>query len=129
MKDWFAKLSEFSPDWYDGYEDVYGDDETPPFYISFVEAGSRVGYQWRTIHGNPCEVNWLDPEPDKGIELYYVNKVRGNAFESLPISDATRSETDKGKGIQCNPSGADRVPGSTKIPVVREGVPVYHTKP
>ena len=35
---------------------------------------------------------------------------------------ATRSETDKGKGIQCNPCGADRVPGSIKIPVIREGV-------
>jgi len=60
--------------------------------------------------------------PLHSIELYYVNKVRGNAFESLPISDASRSETNK--GIQCNPSGADRdrVPGSIKIPVVREGV-------
>ena len=56
------------------------------------------------------------------VTVLCQQSLRGNAFESLPISDATRSETDKGKGIQCNPCGADRVPGSIKIPVVREGV-------
>jgi hypothetical protein len=79
---WYAKLSEESPDWYNYF---YGnhdfDNETPPFYIRFVEAGSRVGYQWKTTDGNPCEVNWLDsgnpcevnwldPEPDKGSSDY-----------------------------------------------------------
>jgi hypothetical protein len=68
LNDWYAVLSEESPDWYDDDDD--DDDETPPFYISFVEAGSRVGYQWRTNHGDPCEVNWLDPEPDKGSSDY-----------------------------------------------------------
>jgi hypothetical protein len=39
-------------------------DMMPPFYIFFVKAGSRVGYRWETGHNrNPCEVNWLDPEP------------------------------------------------------------------
>jgi hypothetical protein len=41
MNDWYAKLSEDSPDWYDSLDD----DETPPFYIRFVEAGFRVGYR------------------------------------------------------------------------------------
>jgi hypothetical protein len=68
MKDWCAWLSKESPDWYDDDDNV--DDETPPFYIRFVEAGSRVGYQWETLYGNACEVNWLDPEPDKGSSHY-----------------------------------------------------------
>jgi hypothetical protein len=73
MKDWYAWLSESSPDWYRGYnyDDIdYEDYESPPFYIGFVEAGSRVGYQWVTSHDNPCEVNWLDPEPAKGSSDY-----------------------------------------------------------
>ena len=73
MKDWYAKLSKESPDWYDGYDGDYyenEDDETPPFYIFFVEAGSRVGYRWQTFNNNPCEVNWLGPEPDKGSSDY-----------------------------------------------------------
>jgi len=27
--------------------------------------GTRVGYRWETYNDNPCEVNWLDPEPAK----------------------------------------------------------------
>jgi hypothetical protein len=61
MKNWYAK----------NYDDDYDEyDETPKFHISFVEAGSRVGYRWRTYYGDPCEVNWLDPEPDKGSSDY-----------------------------------------------------------
>ena len=67
MKDWYAKLSKESPDW---YNDIYEDYESPPFFLSFVEAGSRVGYQWKTNYDDPCEVNWLDPEPDKGSSDY-----------------------------------------------------------
>ena len=67
MPRWYARLSTESPDWYN-YDDE--DDETPPFYISFVEAGSRVGYRWRTFNNNPCEINWLGPEPDKGSSDY-----------------------------------------------------------
>jgi hypothetical protein len=77
MPRWFAKLSKESPDWYRGYDyendddDDYDEtDKTPPFCISFVEAGSRVGYQWKTFNSNSCEVNWLDPEPDKGSSDY-----------------------------------------------------------
>ena len=79
MPRWYAGLSEASPDSYDGYDEFI---DSPPFYIRFVEAGSRVGYQWETFYSNTCEVNWLyqwetssinacevnwlDPEPDKG---------------------------------------------------------------
>jgi hypothetical protein len=61
---WFLELSEDSPDWYESVEEGYPND-TAPFYIRFVEAGSRIGYRWETKRGNPCEVNWLDPEPDR----------------------------------------------------------------
>ena len=64
---WFAELSEDSPD---RYERVVGDDDTPPFFIQFVEAGSRIGYRWETIQDKPCEVNWLDPEPENDSREY-----------------------------------------------------------
>ncbi len=60
---WCAILSEDSRDWYDSADD---DDDTPPFIICFVGAGSRLGYRWETNHERPCEVNWLDPEPESG---------------------------------------------------------------
>ena len=73
---WYVQLSEDSPDWYESVEDddyIY----PPPFLIQFVTAGSRVGYRWRT-HSNPCEVNWLDPEPDRDSSDYeqYIVKLR-----------------------------------------------------
>jgi hypothetical protein len=61
-------LSVDSPDWYDSVDEAL--DETPPFYIQFVEAGSRIGYRWDTNHDTPCEVNWLDPEPDRESSDY-----------------------------------------------------------
>ena len=111
-----------------------------PWYLAVVESFFYLNndgtdcvhlLEWSgpvTTHGSPAFYNtnsWDDfaehftrqSLPLHSIELYYVNKVRGNAFESLPISDATRSETDK--GIQCNPSGPDRVPNSINIPVIR----------
>ncbi len=71
LKNWHGKLSEASPDW---YESVIID--TPPFYVRFVQAGSRVGYRWGTENGKPCEVNWLDPEPDRESSDYekYIEK-------------------------------------------------------
>jgi hypothetical protein len=55
-------LMEASPEWYESVDDY----ETPPFFIKFVKAGSRFGYRWESYGGdNPCEVNWLDPEPDR----------------------------------------------------------------
>mmetsp|Transcript_20487 Transcript_20487/g.30406 ORF Transcript_20487/g.30406 Transcript_20487/m.30406 type:complete len:123 (-) Transcript_20487:33-401(-) len=74
LKDWYGKLSKDSPDWYDGEDDFVGVD-TAPLYIALVEAGSRVGYRWESANDvpNPCEVNWLDPEPHResiGYEEY-----------------------------------------------------------
>jgi hypothetical protein len=71
LKYWHARLSADSPDWYE--RDLTGYDSTvnyppPPFCIRFIEAGSRVGYRWTTASlggQNPCEANWLDPEPDR----------------------------------------------------------------
>jgi hypothetical protein len=62
-------LSYDSPDRYGSLE---GDDtphDTPPFDIFFVKAGPRLGYRWET-HCNPCEVNWLDPEPREYLAPY-----------------------------------------------------------
>jgi hypothetical protein len=82
MKHWYGELSEDSPDWYESVDDDEYDIYPPPFYIRFVEAGSRVGYQWATDGGlrgkynESCEVNWLDPEPDADSSDYeeYIEK-------------------------------------------------------
>ncbi len=84
MKSWYGKLSEDSPDWYN----TAADDECyfpPPFYIHFIEAGSRIGYrwtisEWEDKYGqNSCEVNWLDPEPDRDSSDYekYIYDLQG----------------------------------------------------
>ena len=62
LKYWRAKLSEDSPDWYEGM-DIYDQRSSAPIFIAFVQAGSRVGYRWETERGAPCEAIWLDPEP------------------------------------------------------------------
>ena len=67
MEGWYVKLSDDSPDW---YESVHEDEDTPPFFVCFVEAGPRVGYRWETLCDDPCEVNWLDPEPEIGSSGY-----------------------------------------------------------
>jgi hypothetical protein len=60
LDQWYGCLSQDSPDWYDWDED----NVSPPFGISLVEAGSRIGYQWKDDAGEECcEVNWLDPIP------------------------------------------------------------------
>jgi hypothetical protein len=70
MSSWYGELSWHSPDWYDSADELNTDD-TPPFSVCFVRAGSRLGYRWETIgENNPCEVNWLDPEPDKESSNY-----------------------------------------------------------
>ncbi len=73
LKDWYGELSEDSPD---RYRSVMID--TPPFRIRLVEAGSRVGYRWESQFGKPCEVIWLDPEPDSESSDYemYTEKLR-----------------------------------------------------
>ena len=76
---WHGKLSEDSPDWYDQYN-MYEDSFSPPFYIRFVEAGTRIGYRWENCADNVkgCEVNWLDPEPDKDRADYrkYIEELQ-----------------------------------------------------
>ncbi len=65
---WYAVLSEDSPDWYESFRRY-----PPPFQIKFVEAGDyRIGYQWDAYphHGVACEVNWLDPEPNRESSDY-----------------------------------------------------------
>jgi hypothetical protein len=70
MKCWYGELYWESPDCY-GSAIALETDDSPPFYIHFVEAGSCVGYRWETFYDNdPCEVNWLDPEPDEESNDY-----------------------------------------------------------
>ncbi len=74
MDYWFAKLSEDSPDWYESAENF----AEAPFCIRFVEAGSCIGYRWLSMGisiSNPCEVNWLDPEPETGSEYYEAQRI------------------------------------------------------
>jgi hypothetical protein len=81
MKDYsgfklYWQLSQDSPDWYDWVNE--GTNETPPFFISLVTAGPRVGYRWETDLQYPCEVNWLDPEPDRESSEYgkYIEELQ-----------------------------------------------------
>jgi hypothetical protein len=79
LKYWYGKLSEDSPDWYrTRTTNVYMRNHRPPLYVHFVEAGSRIGYRWETDHRKPCEVNWLDPEPDKDSSDYakYIEELQ-----------------------------------------------------
>jgi hypothetical protein len=69
------RLSEQSPDYYaalDGYV-------LPPLCISFVKVGPRLGWRWKTSHSqlHSCEINWLDPEPDRENDDYeaYVEEL------------------------------------------------------
>jgi hypothetical protein len=44
-----------------------------------VEAGSSIGYRRETLHDcDPCEVNWLDPEPRIGFSDYakYIEELQ-----------------------------------------------------
>eukprot|EP00985_Skeletonema_marinoi_P017196 scaffold9363_cov75-Skeletonema_marinoi.AAC.3 len=84
LTDWYGKLSEDSPDWYgldDEFDEYYSESglPSPPLYVRLVAAGSRVGYRWETGDGeHPCEVNWLDPEPDRESSDYekYIEQLR-----------------------------------------------------
>ena len=77
IEKWYGQLSKDSPDWYESVEE---DDFHPPFYIHFVQAGSRIGYRWQTCYDgrNPCEANWLDPEPDRESNDYrqYIEELQ-----------------------------------------------------
>ncbi len=82
---WHALLSEDSPDSYEVWEVQGGDIPDLPHYLVFVKAGSRSGYRWQADVGydcygeggtfryrgcSTCEVNWLDPEPDRESSDY-----------------------------------------------------------
>ena len=76
LNDWSGILSENSPDWYE-------DEDDPPFNIISVKVGSRLGYRWQTIdyeiyYVDPCEMNWLDPEPDRESSDYakYIEELQ-----------------------------------------------------
>jgi hypothetical protein len=75
FEDWTGNLSEDSPDWYwydwDEGNEMDENGVSPPFCVSLVVAGTRIGYQWKNEFGkHHCEVNWLDPEPDKNSTDY-----------------------------------------------------------
>ena len=71
---WSGVLSRGSPEW---YEPVDFNGNYILLTVHFVKAGPRIGYQWQT-NGHWCEVNWLDPEPDKDSSVYekYIKKLR-----------------------------------------------------
>eukprot|EP00984_Skeletonema_dohrnii_P021189 scaffold10514_cov69-Skeletonema_dohrnii-CCMP3373.AAC.1 len=80
LKDWYGKLSGDSPDRY-GMDHVL--DKAPPFEVWLVQAGSRAGYRWQVTlddpyEEDPCEVNWLDPEPGRESSEYekYIRELR-----------------------------------------------------
>jgi hypothetical protein len=81
LKDWYGKLSEDSPDWYDWDDNMYERSLLPPFCIRLVKAGTRIGYRWENCEDDSdcCEVIWLDPEPDKDSSDYakYVDELQG----------------------------------------------------
>jgi hypothetical protein len=72
---WQGRLSKDSPDWYRSLNKKY----PPPFRIHFVKVGSRLGYRWQTDNcKHCCEVNWLDPEPDRASSDYnqYIEELQ-----------------------------------------------------
>uniref|UniRef100_A0A6U3VEN5 F-box domain-containing protein n=1 Tax=Skeletonema marinoi TaxID=267567 RepID=A0A6U3VEN5_9STRA len=76
-----------SPDWYEAEVNNNEDEEIPgpPFDIRLVQAGSRLGWAWgfHTYIGDDspcdsCEINWLDPEPDRDSSDYenYIQELQ-----------------------------------------------------
>lgn len=60
--DWCWELSGDSQEWYNSYPH-YGVPQSP-LCVGFVEVGSRLGWRWGN-EGESCEINWLDPEPER----------------------------------------------------------------
>jgi hypothetical protein len=70
-------LSKDSPDWYDWEIGC----PPPPFYLQFIQAGSRLGWSWCSSFrrgDHSCEINWLDPEPSSDSSDYeaYIEELR-----------------------------------------------------
>jgi hypothetical protein len=78
---WYGILSRDSADRYESVEN-HPLGHRPPFHIQFVEAGSRLGYRWVSHFRHPCEVNWLDPEPDRARSDYSKYTEELQKFES-----------------------------------------------
>ena len=84
FKCWYATLSSDSPDWYEESPNLI-EFPCPPFYIELVKAGPRWGWRWKdrrpyftSLDINPCEVNWIDSEPNKNSSEYeqYVEELK-----------------------------------------------------
>ena len=62
-------LSQESPEWYASNGER--GHPSPPFFIDFVRVGSRNGWRWKCESTrNSCEINWIDPEPDRDSSNY-----------------------------------------------------------
>jgi len=83
LQDFHWQLSRDSPDWY--WYDGDDDQIPPPFDFELIIISSRIGWRWKSTayfsddddsmgggveEINCCEINWLDPEPDRESDDY-----------------------------------------------------------
>jgi len=94
------ELAEESPDWYREV-DWRGTYPGPPLYVCFDHAGPRVGWRWWDKYGNDCEVNWLDPEPERGSSDFEIYKEDWIAICTTPISAAITCHLQKMNTSRC----------------------------
>jgi hypothetical protein len=86
LRKWYALLAVDSIDRYESLDEF--DEEYAPVFIRLVRAGTRVGYRWESGEEylpHPCEVNWLDPEPDResasyGKYMEELQKIEGQVY-------------------------------------------------
>ena len=58
----------------------------PPFTTRFVQAGPRVGWQWKNDYQDCCSINWLDEEPHRDsseYESYMTDLYRLESYQCL----------------------------------------------
>lgn len=105
------QLSEGSPDWYNGDEDQI----PPPFEVELI-LGSRIGWRWKSTcyysdyDGDSveettisCEINWLEPEPDRGS---------GGYEDYIRTLDALKKEIGCYNGYNQPPTEEEYLPSS-----------------
>ncbi len=70
FQNFFPVLDRDSPDSYGDRDYAY---DPPPLRVEVVNAGPRFGWRWEK-----CEVNWVDPAPDKEDRDYeeYIERLR-----------------------------------------------------